>query len=163
MLWQLPWISPLCAPPPSAPYSLRQPSHYCSCPRIMSISSLATPFPLLYFTSPWLFCNYLLLVFNPLTSSCFLPLPYSIWQPSGNFFSLAAFKSLPFPGLCGLVDGELACKLKGCWFNSQTGHNPGLQVRSPAGGIWEATNWYISHTLMFLSLSFSLSSLSKSK
>ena len=55
-------------------------------------------------------------------------------------------------GWCGSVGWVLACELKGHQFNSQSGH---MQVP----GVWEAT-----HTLVFLSLSFSLSSpLSKSK
>ena len=86
------WFFPLCPPPPSTPYFFRQSPHHCSCPWVMHISSLASPFPILYFRSPWLYCNYLF-VFNPLTSSPILPFPL----PSGNFlvtnfFSLA-FKS----------------------------------------------------------------------
>ena len=46
------------------------------------------------------------------------------------------------PGWCGSVDWALACKPKGRWFNSQSGHMPGLQARSPVGGAWEAaTQW----------------------
>ena len=41
---------------------------------------------------------------------------------------------------------------KGCWFDSLSGHMPGLRVRSPAGGMQEAANWCFSHTLMFLFL-----------
>ena len=37
------------------------------------ISSLATPFPIPYFISAWLFSNYLLVLVNPLTSSPILP------------------------------------------------------------------------------------------
>ena len=33
-------------------------------------------------------------------------------------------------GLSGLVP---ACEAKGRWFNSQSGHMPGLQARSPVG------------------------------
>ena len=44
---------------------------------------------------------------------------------------------------CGSVGWVLSCKLKGRQFNSQSGHMPGLQTKSQ---------------LMFLSLSFSLSS-----
>ena len=44
------------------------------------------------------------------------------------------------PGWCGPVDGVPACKLKSCWFDSQSGHMPGLWARSPVGGVWEATN-----------------------
>ena len=53
--------------------------HLCWCPWVMHIRSLATPFPIMYFTSPWLFCNYLF-VLHPLTSSSS---PLHI-PPSGN-------------------------------------------------------------------------------
>ena len=46
----------------------------------MHISSLATSFAILYFISPWLFCNYLFVLLNPLTSNPFLYIPL----PSGN-------------------------------------------------------------------------------
>ena len=42
--------------------------------------SLAAPFPILYLISPWLFCNYLFVLLNPLTSS---PIPPHT-PPSGN-------------------------------------------------------------------------------
>ena len=71
MLLQLSWFFSLCRPPSSTPNSLRQSPCHCSCPWIMCISSLAAPFPIL-FTSPWLFCNYLFVLINPLTSS---PIP----------------------------------------------------------------------------------------
>ena len=48
----------------------------------MSISSLATPFPILYLTSLWLFCNYLFVRLNPLTSLSMPPHTPPIWQPS---------------------------------------------------------------------------------
>ena len=65
-------IFPLCTPPPSTPCFLRQFFYHCACPWVMCLSALTTPFPILYFTSPWLFCDYLFVVLNPLTSS---PLP----------------------------------------------------------------------------------------
>ena len=49
---------------------------------VMHISSLATPFPILYFTSTQLFCNYLFTLLNPLTSSLIPPCTPPIWQPS---------------------------------------------------------------------------------
>ena len=52
----------------STTHSLRPSPHHCSCPWVMHIRSLATPFPI-YFTSPWLFHNYLFVLLNPLTSS----------------------------------------------------------------------------------------------
>ena len=66
---------PLCIPPPSILHSLRQSPHPCSCPWVMCVSSLATPFPILYITCPWLFCNYLFVLLNPLTSSPIPPHP----------------------------------------------------------------------------------------
>ena len=66
------------------------------------------------------------------------------------------------PGWCGSADSVMACKQKGRRFNSQSGHMPGLWARSLVGGVREATNPCISHTLMSLSLPFSFpSSLSK--
>ena len=38
-------------PPPSTPHSFRQSPHHCSCPWVTCTSCLATPFPILYFTS----------------------------------------------------------------------------------------------------------------
>ena len=43
------------------------------------------------------------------------------------------------PGWCGSVDWTLSCETKGCWFDSQSGHMPGLQSRSPVEGTEEAT------------------------
>ena len=52
------------------------------------------------------------------------------------------------PGWCSSVDGALACKSKGCWFDSQSGHMPGLGARSPAGGTWGTTiHWCFSPCL----------------
>ena len=73
-------IFPFCLPPPSTSHPLRQSPHHCSCPWVMCISSLVTPSPILHFTSPWLICNYLFVLLNPLTSS---RLPHSL-LPSGN-------------------------------------------------------------------------------
>ena len=44
---------PLLSPFTSAPYSLRQSPHHCSCPWVICVSSLAAPYPILYCTSPW--------------------------------------------------------------------------------------------------------------
>ena len=52
------------------PHFLRPSPQHRSCPCVMPVSSLATPFPVLYFPSPWLFWNYRFVVLNPLT-----PLP----------------------------------------------------------------------------------------
>ena len=39
------------------------------------------------------------------------------------------------PGWCGSVDWVLACEPKCHWLDSQSGHVPGLQAGSPAGGM----------------------------
>ena len=70
MLLQLSQFFLLGPSPPSNPHTLRQSPHHCSCPWVMSVSCLATPFPTLYipvyFTSPWLLCNYLFVLLNSL-------------------------------------------------------------------------------------------------
>ena len=38
------------------------------------------------------------------------------------------------PGWCGSVDWAPDCEPKGCWFDSQSGHRPGLWAWSPVGG-----------------------------
>ena len=60
MLLQLSQFSPF-------PHSLRQSPHHCSCPRVMLTGSLATPFPVVHFILPWLFCNYIFVLLNPLS------------------------------------------------------------------------------------------------
>ena len=56
------------------------------------------------------------------------------------------------PGWCASVDWVPACKPKGHWFDSHSGHMPGLWVRCPVGGHVRG-----NHALMFLFLSPSLS------
>ena len=104
MLLQLSWFFPHLPPSSQCPYSLRQSPHHCSCPWVTCVSSLASLFPILSFTSPWLFCNYLFVLLNPLTSSPILPLLLPIWQPSGNelLFS-CCFKSLSLSLTFGLL------------------------------------------------------------
>lgn len=57
-------------------------------------------------------------------------------------------------GWCGLVDWASACKRKGWWFDSKSGHMPGLCARSPVRGVREAKD---SCFCPFLSLFFPLS------
>ena len=82
MLLQMSQCFPLCPPPLSTSHSLRSSPHHCSCPWVMCINSLATPFPILYCTSPWPFCNYQFVLLNPLASSPIPPHSPPIWQPS---------------------------------------------------------------------------------
>ena len=79
-----------------------------------------------------------------------------IFSTSVFFYGKGNKSTCISPGCCGSEDSVLVCETKGCWFDSQSGHMPGLQARSPMGGAQEATDQCFSHTLMFLSLSFSL-------
>ena len=62
-------------------------------------------------------------------------------------------------GWCVSVDWALACEPKGCWFNSQSGHMPGLWARFCRGcerGSWSMYLWHIDASLPF-SLPYPLS------
>ena len=53
------------------------------------------------------------------------------------------FKDKDFgPGWCGSVDWVPAWEARGRQFYSQSGHIPGLQVKSPVRGTWEATTYW---------------------
>ena len=57
---------------------------------------------------------------------------------TGSGFEL--FKKMTLsPGWCSSVDLMQVYKPNGYWFNSQSGHMPGLRTRSPIGGMLEAT------------------------
>ena len=58
------------------------------------------------------------------------------------------------PGWCGSVDRALACEPKGHGFDSQSGHTPGLQARSPVGGVLEESHTDVSLLLFLPSFSF---------
>ena len=56
--------------------------------------------------------------------------------------------ALDGPGWCSSVHWVQAWEPKGHLFDSQSGHMPGLWVRSPIGGMWEATtHWCFSPSL----------------
>ena len=89
------------------------------------------------------------------THRCFSPslslsLPLSL---KINKKSLKTFYSCP--GWRGSVDWVLAYDSKGHWFDSQSGHMPGLQARFPVGDVWEATNQCFSRTSMYINVSLS--------
>ena len=74
---------------------------------------------------------------------CF-PLSVEDWYTQ---IYIRIFSSLD-PGWCGSVDWVPACEPKGHRFDSQSGHMPGLQARSPIGGVQEATtHWCFSPSL----------------
>ena len=69
-------LSPLpCTPhPPSFP-------HLSSCPWVIHISPLATPFPILFLTSPFLFCTCQFAILNPCTFPSLSPFRLSTDNP----------------------------------------------------------------------------------
>ena len=77
MLLQFSLFFPLCPLQAETPLPQAHPPLLMS--MVMNVSSLASPFTILYFTSPWLFSNYLFILLNPFTSS---PIPISL--QSGN-------------------------------------------------------------------------------
>ena len=65
-----------------------------------------------------------------------------------NFSTVGFKKDSPSPGWCGSMDWVPACTPKGHWLDSLPRHMPGLQARSPVGGMWEATtHWCFSPCL----------------
>ena len=77
MLLQLSQYFSLCTSPPSTLLPSSNLSPLSLCPWVMRVSSLAFPFPILFLTSPCLFCSYPLCFltpapFSPLSS---FPLP----------------------------------------------------------------------------------------
>ena len=66
---QLSQLFPFCPPPPSTPHSLRQSPHHLFMPmgHVYKFFGYSISYPVLYI--PWLFCNYLCVLLNPLTSS----------------------------------------------------------------------------------------------
>ena len=95
-------IFPLCTPSTQNPPLPQAIPHHCSCPWVMHISSLTTPCPILYFTSPWLFCTYLFVLLNPLNFSPIHPHSPPIWQPS---------KHSLYPWFCFCYSCLLSCFL----------------------------------------------------
>ena len=79
-------------------------------------------------------CLPLPLAFNSQIRNCLLN-PNTIVNYHPKIFIRIAWpkKSKQGHGWCGLVDWVAACELKGCWFNSQSGHMPGFLARSHPG------------------------------
>ena len=97
MLLQLSWFFPLCSTPPSIPHSLRQSPHHCSWIWVMHICSLATPSPMLYLTSPWLFFNYLFVLLFFLQHVPFLSLFFIYIFKFLLLFNYSCLHFLPIP------------------------------------------------------------------
>ena len=75
--------------------------------------------------------------------------------PHGTYHSKAKNNG-GCPGWCGSVDWTPACAPKGHGFNSQSGHMPGVQARSPVAGTRGATTHWCFSPSLSLSLPLSL-------
>ena len=67
------------------------------------------------------------------------------------------WNGLSGPGWCGwaVAQWNIACRLRGGKFHSQSGRRPRLGVQPLFEHVWEATYWCFSLTSVFLSLSLS--------
>ena len=86
-------------------------SHLSSCPWVIHISSLASPFSILFLTSPCLFCTYHLCFLFPVSFSHILPIPLPAENPPCDLY----FCYIPVLVVC------LACFFFflfrcGCWW-----------------------------------------------
>ena len=74
-------------------------------------------------------------------------------QENENYCIWGTEKRLKRPDWCGLEGWRSSHRPKGCRFNSQSGHKPGLRARSPPGAcMWEATDQCLSYINVFLPL-----------
>ena len=73
----------LCPPPPGTPLSLWKSFPCSSCPWVMHINSLASPFPILFLTSLCLCCTYQFIL-NPCIFFPFSPSPLSTDNPQND-------------------------------------------------------------------------------
>ena len=80
MLLQLFHLLPLFPPPCTHPLTHIPP--LSSCPWVVHISSLASPFPTLFLTSPYLFCDYHLCFLFPVPFPHYPPFPFPTNNPS---------------------------------------------------------------------------------
>ena len=71
-----------------------------------------------------------------------------------NFFLLFSFFKINSPGWCGSVDLVLAWEPKGRWFDSQSGHMPGLQEGPQQGACERQPHIDVSLHLFLLPFSF---------
>ena len=109
MLLQLShFFSPLYSSPPCTPLPPLL-LHLSSCPWVMHISSLASPFTMLFLTSPCLYCTYQLYFSFPVPFPLFSPLSH----PTDNTpYDVHFCKSVPVLAVCFVH----FCFFKfGCW------------------------------------------------
>ena len=95
MLLQLSQFFPLCPNPPSTLHSLTQSPYFCSFPLVMHVSSVATPFPILYFISPhgYSVTTYLyFLILSPLH-----PFPHTLPSSANHQNALCIHDSVSVP------------------------------------------------------------------
>ena len=96
---------------------------------------------------------WVLLYFWPIDFNKCCPMWLNLGDRQRSEWGMGILKNKSSPGWHGSVDWAPAWEPKGHRFNSQSGHMPGLQGQVPSRGRPRG-----NHTLMFLSLSFSLPS-----
>ena len=71
-----------------------------------------------------------------------------------SWYNLQVSRAGSSPDWCGSVGWVSSCKVKGCWFDSWSGHMPGLWVQTPVG-VCTGGNWsmFVSHIDLSLLLS----------
>ena len=79
--------------PPSLLWSL----YFSSCPWVVHVSSLESPSPILFLTSPCLFCTYPIMLLNPYTFTPFFPFPLPAGNPPND---LHIYESSPVLVVC---------------------------------------------------------------
>ena len=84
MLLQLPQFFPLFPFLPSTLFPFSNPSPLSSCPWVVHVSSLASPFPILFLLSPCLFCTYQLCILFPVPYLPFFPFPLLADNPPND-------------------------------------------------------------------------------
>ena len=119
------------------------------------VGSLATPFPMLYVTSLWLFCNYLFVILNPLASS---PIPTHLvtikmlWDPGSGAWRGAGSPHSRYPswifihhmGIRLICISAPATSLDGCEF-----FNP-VVVELPFYSILDGSEWWMFYILVVI-------------
>ena len=93
----VPFFPPLYPPPPGTPIPSSIPPPLSSCPWVIHKSSLASPFPILFLTSPCLFSTYQLCFLFPVHFPQFSPVTLPTDNPPCDCYFC---ESVPVPVVC---------------------------------------------------------------
>ena len=92
----VPYFCPLYSPLPCTPLPPSFPQ-LSSCPWVVRVSSLASPFPILFLSYPYLFCTYHLCFLFPVAFLPFCPFPLPTDNPLND---LHLYDSVPVRVIC---------------------------------------------------------------